>query len=60
MNQRTSVTIEASSIPVDSQNGQNPEPGPFSGTQPIANPSVADHINPSDTIIVAIAITNSA
>ena len=47
-------------MPRESQKGQKPEPGPLPGTQPIASPSVEDHIRPSDMRHVAMAIKSSA
>ena len=61
LNQRISVQTEHNAIPKLSQNGQTPEPGPRSGTQPITNPSLCIfHIIPSEKTNIPTAMINSA
>ncbi len=61
LNQRISVQTEHKAIPRLNQNGQTPEPGPRSGTQPITSPSPCIfHIIPSEKTNIPIAINSSA
>ena len=56
---RTTIQMQHTSIPAESQNGNAPPPGPSSGIQPMGS-SALFHMRPTETIPMTRARTSSA